>query len=67
MKEVFMPIAIFAIGLFLFFKPEIVWKINHFWTTKGGEPSEMYLKYTKFMGGVAIIIGIVFLMMLIFY
>lgn len=46
-----------ALGAFFFFKPELVWKITEEWKSySAGDPSDLYLKSTKF-GGVLFMLG----------
>lgn len=45
-------IFLFALGMFLFLKPDLVWKLTEEWKSyRADEPSEFYLKVTK-IGGV---------------
>ena len=45
-------VIIFALGLFIFLKPDLVWKLTEKWKSyRADEPSEFYLKVTK-MGGI---------------
>ena len=45
-------ILLFALGIFLFLKPDLWWKITEEWKSyRADEPSELYLKSTK-MGGI---------------
>ena len=58
MSDIVIGIILFLGGLLMFFKPDIVWLIQHSWDTKGGEPTDSYLIYTKIVGVFFIIIGI---------
>ena len=41
-------IIIFALGMFIFLKPDLVWKLTEEWKSyRADEPSEFYLKVTK--------------------
>ena len=41
-------IFFFALGMFLFWKPDLVWKLTEEWKSYcADEPSEFYLKVTK--------------------
>ena len=45
-------VIIFALRLFIFLKPDLVWKLTEKWKSyRADEPSEFYLKVTK-MGGI---------------
>ena len=46
-------IIIFALGMFIFLKPDLVWKLTEEWKSyRADEPSEFYLKVAK-MGGIS--------------
>ena len=46
-------IIIFALGMFIFLKPDLVWKLTEEWKFyRADEPSEFYLKVTK-IGGIS--------------
>ena len=46
-------IIIFALGMFIFLKPDLVWKLTEEWKSyRADEPSEFYLKVTK-IGGIS--------------
>lgn len=46
-------IIIFALGMFIFLKPDLVWKLTEDWKSyRADEPSEFYLKVTK-IGGIS--------------
>ena len=58
-------IALFVLGVLMFWKPELLWKIAHMFSVKGGEPTDFYLSMMR-IGGVvfaviAVILGISFL------
>ena len=45
-------IIIFALGMFIFLKPGLIWKLTEEWKSyRADEPSEFYLKAKK-IGGV---------------
>ena len=57
MKEMLWPICggiiIFALGMFIFLKPDLVWKLTEEWKSyRADEPSEFYLKVAK-IGGIS--------------
>lgn len=42
-------IIFFALGIFIFLKPDLIWKITEEWKSySADEPSELYIKSTKF-------------------
>ena len=44
---------IFALGMFIFLKPDLVWKLTEEWKSyRADEPSEFYLKVAK-IGGIS--------------
>ena len=46
-------IIIFALGMFTFLKPGLIWKLTEEWKSyRADEPSEFYLKTTK-IGGIS--------------
>ena len=46
-------IIIFALGMFIFLKPDLVWKLTEEWKSyRADEPSEFYLKVAK-IGGIS--------------
>ena len=46
-------IVFLALGAFLFFRPDLVWKLTEQWKSyRADEPSELYVLSTK-VGGVA--------------
>ena len=54
------------IGLLCFFAPKTAWWLDHCWWVKGGEPTDFALAMTKFSGIVAILVGLISLIYLIF-
>ena len=45
--------------------PDVVWELQHRWSVRGGEPTDWYLYSTRILGGVLILMGIVFLIVTI--
>ena len=53
-------IFFFALGMFLFWKPDLVWKLTEEWKSYcADEPSESYLKVTQISGILLALFGIV--------
>ena len=49
-----------ALGMFLFWKPDLVWKLTEEWKSYcADEPSEFYLKVTQISGILLALFGIV--------
>ena len=44
------------LGILMLFKPELLWKIEHMFTVKNGEPTELYLALMR-VGGVFFLIA----------
>lgn len=53
-----MPELLFLLilGILMLFKPELLWKIEHMFTVKNGEPTELYLAFMR-VGGVFFLIA----------
>ncbi|WP_294758873.1 DUF6199 family natural product biosynthesis protein [uncultured Gemmiger sp.] len=57
-------IFLFALGMFLFLKPDLVWKLTEEWKSyRADEPSAFYLKVTK-IGGVLFALCGIFMILL---
>ena len=53
-------IIIFALGMFIFLKPDLVWKLTEEWKSyRADEPSEFYLKVAKIGGNSFALFGII--------
>ena len=44
------------LGILMLFKPELLWKTEHMFTVKNGEPTELYLAFMR-VGGVFFLIA----------
>ena len=53
-----MPELLFLLilGILMLFKPELLWKTEHMFTGKNGEPTELYLAFMR-VGGVFFLIA----------
>ena len=53
-----MPELLFLLilGILMLFKPELLWKTEHMFTVKIGEPTELYLAFMR-VGGVFFLIA----------
>ena len=49
------------LGILMLFKPELLWKIEHMFTVKNGEPTELYLAFMR-VGGAFFLIESVFML-----
>ena len=56
-------VVLIILGLAMFLKPEILWKIENIFTVKNGEPTDLYLTLMRLAGiffiGVGIIVFVV--------
>ena len=52
-------IALFVIGVMMFWKPELMWKIEHLLSVKGGEPTDFYLSMMRIGGVVFAVIAVI--------
>lgn len=51
----------FAVGLGMLLKPRTVWKLDQAWKSTGGEPTQLYLKVTRVMGGGLMLLSLIML------
>lgn len=57
-------IIIFALGMFIFLKSGLIWKLTEEWKSyRADEPSEFYLKATKIGGALFALFGIIMIML----
>ena len=52
--------ALFVLGILMFLKPEWLWKLEHLFSVKGGEPTDFYLSMTRIGGVVFAVIAVFF-------
>ena len=50
--------ALLILGVLMVWKPALLWKIEHIFTTKNGEPTELYLGLMRLGGAFFLICGI---------
>ena len=43
-------VLLLLLGITMVVKPDLLWKIEHFWDMKNGEPSELYIALMRVMG-----------------
>ena len=58
--------VLFLLGVVMICFPQVLWKMENFLTTKGGEPSDFYLVVMRVGGTLFIMLGIIFLTIGIF-
>ena len=52
-------VIIFVLGMFIFLKPDLVWKLTEAWKSyRADEPYELYLKTTKIGGILFALLGV---------
>ena len=57
-------IIIFALGMFIFLKPGLIWKLTEEWKSyRADEPSDFYLKATKIGGALFALFGIIMIIL----
>lgn len=57
-------IIIAVIGIFIFLKPNLVWELTEKWKSyRADEPSDFYLKSTRFGGALFVLLGIVMMIL----
>ena len=53
-------ILLFVLGVLMFLKPELLWKLEHLFSVKGGEPTDFYLAMMRLGGIVFAVIAVIF-------
>lgn len=48
-------IIMFLGGILMVVNPKLAWELEHFFSVKGGEPTDFYLVTTRISGGIIII------------
>ena len=57
-------VVFFALGMFIFLKPDLVWKLTEKWkSSRADEPSEIYLKDRKIGGMLFALFGIIMIVL----
>lgn len=64
-QELIVGIVIFALGLLMLIKPEVVWKIEHFLSVHNGEPTDWYIAIVRIIGLGFIFIAVFVIVMFI--
>ena len=52
-------VLLFILGIMMLIKPELLWKIEHIFTVKNGEPTELYIALMRVGGTFFVIASIV--------
>ena len=58
MKQLLWLAVLYLLGLAMIFFPHRLWQVEHFFTDKGGEPSELYLALMRLGGIVFLVIAL---------
>lgn len=53
-------VLLLLLGIAMVGRPDLLWKIEHFWDVKNGEPSELYIALMRVMGTFCVIGSIIF-------
>ena len=57
-------IIILGLGIFIFLKPRLVWKLTEEWKSyRADEPSDIYLKSTKVGGALFALFGVIMIIL----
>ena len=57
-------ILVTALGIFIFWRPDLVWKLTEEWKSfYADEPSDLYLKSTRFGGALLVLTGIIMIIL----
>ena len=51
-------VLLLLLGVLMFLKPELLWKLEHILWVKGGEPTDFYLSMMR-LGGIVFVIAAV--------
>jgi len=51
-EEILSLVLLLILGILMMVKPELLWKIEHFFTVKGGEPTDFYLTWMRIGGAI---------------
>lgn len=44
------PVILFLLGLFMLINPKLLWKMEHYFTAKNGEPTDLYIAFMRIGG-----------------
>lgn len=44
------PVILFLLGLFMLINPKLLWKMEHYFTVKNGEPTDLYIAFMRIGG-----------------
>lgn len=58
-QEIIACVFLLASGLLMLISPDIVWKIEHYFSVQNGDPTDWYLAIVRIIGLVFMLIAIV--------
>ncbi len=58
-KREFGFIILLLLGIFMVWKPNLLWKITHCFSVKDGEPTGFYLYVVRLIGTIGIVIAVI--------
>ena len=53
-------LLLFLLGVLMFLKPELLWRIEHLFSVTGGEPTDFYLTLMRLGGLLFAIVAVIF-------
>ncbi|MCI5801251.1 MAG: hypothetical protein SOX72_00870 [Oscillospiraceae bacterium] len=59
-------ILLIVLGAAMAAAPRVFWKLEHFFSVKGGEPTELYLALTRLSGALFVLTGLGIFFWLVF-
>ena len=59
-------VLLFLLGIMMLIQPEFLWKIDHIFTVKYGEPTDLYMVLMRIGGVFFLIVSIIFVIYLSF-
>lgn len=58
-------IFLLLLSFFMIFKPELLWKIEHFFSVKSGKPTDLYLVLLRITGVFFLVASIICIIVLV--
>ena len=58
-QEIIACVFLLASGLLMLIRPDVVWKIEHYFIVQKGEPTDWYLTIVRIIGLIFVFIAIV--------
>lgn len=55
LQEIFAVVFLLISGVVMIKNPRFVWRVEHFFTVKDGEPTDLYINIVRVIGGVCIL------------